>query len=111
MTHTQLRAIIDAATEATLAWGNAGGGSGKLWEQAEIAKQVYEMKFPSTKAAELLDKIEELEKILQKVEVTMNHAITFILSREKMHPTGVELYKEDLAEVRAALANKQEKTT
>lgn len=40
-----------------------------------------------------LDKhIDELEAKIEKVRDTMKHARTFITSREKMHPTGVELY-------------------
>ena len=34
------------------------------------------------------------DNILQEILVTMKHARIFITSREKMHPTGVELYDE-----------------
>jgi hypothetical protein len=34
------------------------------------------------------------DNILQDIIVTMRHARAFITSREKMHPTGVQLYDE-----------------
>lgn len=40
---------------------------------------------------------------LEEVLVTLEHARTFITSREKMHPTGVGLYDEDIAKLREAL--------
>jgi len=36
------------------------------------------------------------EELLNETIVTLSHARTFIKSREKMHPTGVELYEENL---------------
>lgn len=41
------------------------------------------------------------ENILRDVIVTMRHARIFITSREKMHPTGVQLYDELLAKLEA----------
>lgn len=38
---------------------------------------------------------------LQDVIVTMRHARVFITSREKMHPTGIQLYDELLAKLEA----------
>lgn len=49
---------------------------------------------------ETLDEMEHEAKylppdnILADVIVTMKHARVFISSREKMHPTGIELYDE-----------------
>lgn len=40
------------------------------------------------------------KELLREVAVTMRHARTFITSREKMHPTGVELYDQLLDEIR-----------
>ena len=48
-------------------------------------------------------RIEALEAALREVIVTMKHAHVFITSREKMHPTGIELYDELLTKI-AALA-------
>lgn len=36
---------------------------------------------------------------LERCRVTMSHAFTFVQTREKMHPTGIELYRNDLNEV------------
>ena len=56
---------------------------------------------------EAADRIEALEAVLREVIVTMRHAHVFITSREKMHPTGVELYDELLTKI-AALAPEQD---
>ena len=39
------------------------------------------------------------ENILADVIMTMRHARIFITSREKMHPTGIELYDELLGKL------------
>lgn len=39
------------------------------------------------------------KELLREVAVTMRHARTFITSREKMHPTGIDLYDQLLAEI------------
>jgi Flp pilus assembly CpaF family ATPase len=39
------------------------------------------------------------DNILQEIIVTMRHARVFITSREKMHPTGVQLYDELLTKL------------
>lgn len=41
------------------------------------------------------------EALLDEVIVTMRHARIFITSREKMHPTGIELYDELLEKLTA----------
>jgi hypothetical protein len=43
------------------------------------------------------------ENILQDILVTMKHARVFITSREKMHPTGVQLYDELLEKLSGRL--------
>jgi hypothetical protein len=39
-----------------------------------------------------------VDNIMQEILVTMRHARIFIASREKMHPTGIQLYDELLWE-------------
>lgn len=51
---------------------------------------------------------EGLRELLAEVEVTLRHARTFIVAREKMHPDGIDLYDKGLAKVRAALAREKE---
>ena len=46
---------------------------------------------------------------LQSIIVTMKHARTFISSREKMHPTGIELY-DDLLNLLQRLASQPKNT-
>ena len=46
-------------------------------------------------------RVEQLEAALRETIVTMRHAHVFITSREKMHPTGVELYDELLTKLDA----------
>lgn len=41
--------------------------------------------------------------ILHESLVTLRHARVFITSREKMHPTGVELYDQLVKDIEAAL--------
>lgn len=56
---------------------------------------------------EILDEMDHEAKylpaddILKDVIETMRHARVFITSREKMHPTGVQLYDELLAKLTA----------
>jgi len=42
-----------------------------------------------------------LKRALEKAAITMNHARTFITSRQKMHATGVALYDELLSALQA----------
>jgi hypothetical protein len=44
-----------------------------------------------------------LERLLAEAHITMNHASIFIATREKMHPTGQELYGKLCADIAAAL--------
>jgi len=46
------------------------------------------------------------ENILQDVIETMRHARVFISSREKMHPTGIQLYDELLAKLESRQSSK-----
>lgn len=54
---------------------------------------------------EILDEMDHEAKylpaddILKEVIETMRHARVFIISREKMHPTGIQLYDELLAKL------------
>jgi hypothetical protein len=41
----------------------------------------------------------QVDNILQEIIVTMRHARIFITTREKMHPTGVQLYDELLTKL------------
>jgi len=41
------------------------------------------------------------ENLLAEIIVTMRHARVFISSREKMHPTGIQLYDELLEKLGA----------
>jgi hypothetical protein len=41
--------------------------------------------------------------LLHEALVTLRHARVFITSREKMHPTGVELYDRLVTDIEAAL--------
>lgn len=53
--------------------------------------------------------MDEHQELLDEVATTMRHALTFIRSRERMHPDGVQLYGSCLhrvEEARAALAAK-----
>lgn len=43
--------------------------------------------------------------VLHDIFITMRHARTFITSREKMHPTGVELWDKLFAQVEALQAS------
>lgn len=45
----------------------------------------------------------ELAALLAEVELELRHSRVFIGSREKMHPTGIELYEQLHAKVNAAL--------
>jgi len=47
--------------------------------------------------------VDKLVEALRKVKITMNHARVFITSRQKMHPTGVVLWDEEVKEVDEAL--------
>lgn len=47
--------------------------------------------------------LEALRRLLKEVHTTMNHAEVFIATREKMHPTGQELYRELLEAIDAAI--------
>ena len=46
---------------------------------------------------------ESLKEDLKEVKVTMNHARVFITSRQKMHPTGVGLWDEQVEEINKLL--------
>jgi hypothetical protein len=48
----------------------------------------------------------ELYELCDEVLVTLKHARTFITSREKMHPDGVKLYDELLANLKRFLREK-----
>jgi hypothetical protein len=43
--------------------------------------------------------------ILLECLVTLRHAAVFVRTRQKMHPTGVELYDQLLKDVERALAS------
>lgn len=53
-------------------------------------------------------RIEELEGALKPFVEGAGHARVFLTSREKMHPTGVGLYDEDVTRARAALSPRRE---
>jgi hypothetical protein len=57
-------------------------------------------------ATALLDAFEERETMrlaLENCDIVLRTSRVFLLSREKSHPVGVELYDECYARVRAAL--------
>lgn len=43
--------------------------------------------------------VHEKMKLLAEALVTLKHARVFICTREKMHPTGIELYDELVAKI------------
>jgi hypothetical protein len=49
------------------------------------------------------DEITRLRSLIKEAHTTMNHAEVFIGSREKMHSTGEELYRELLYQLEAEL--------
>jgi hypothetical protein len=51
------------------------------------------------KRPELYEYSESLQKELEAVKVTMNHARVFISSREKMHSAGVDLWDEQVKRI------------
>lgn len=48
-------------------------------------------------------KVRQYKDILLECLVTLRHARTFVTSREKMHPTGIELYDNLIVEIGEAL--------
>jgi hypothetical protein len=61
--------------------------------------------------AKLLARIAELEALLRECEEGLEpfvsgagHTMTFLRTREKMHPTGQELYLEDIRRARTLAA-------
>lgn len=48
-------------------------------------------------------KVQQYKNVLLECLVTLRHARTFVTSREKMHPTGVELYDQLIVDVEGAL--------
>lgn len=48
-------------------------------------------------------KVQQYKDTLLECLVTLRHARTFITSREKMHPTGIDLYDKLLIDVENAL--------
>jgi hypothetical protein len=46
----------------------------------------------------------QFKDVLLEALVTLRHARVFITSREKMHPTGVQLYDSVIVEIQKALA-------
>jgi len=47
--------------------------------------------------------VQQYRDLLLECLVTLRHARTFIGSREKMHPTGIELYEKLTADIETAL--------
>jgi len=58
---------------------------------------------PAERIALLEAENAKLKRLLADAHVTMNHASIFISTREKMHPTGQELYGKLCADIAAAL--------
>lgn len=48
-------------------------------------------------------KVQQYKDVLVECLVTLRHARTFVISREKMHPTGIELYDKLIVDVENAL--------
>lgn len=48
-------------------------------------------------------KVRQYKDLLLECLVTLRHARTFVTSREKMHPTGVELYDKLIIDTQNAL--------
>lgn len=91
----------------------------------QICKEaLYEMDLANAKAADLVTDWEDVEQrtnfwpllgaecqvtltvgVLHDIFITMRHARTFITSREKMHPTGVELWDKLFAQIEALQAS------
>lgn len=46
---------------------------------------------------------QKYREILLECLVTLRHASTFVRTREKMHPTGLELYDQLVKDVESAL--------
>ena len=57
----------------------------------------------------LRDKL-ELEVLLEEVIITMSHAEIFIRSREKMHPTGRELYDDLLERIKEKVPQRRKES-
>lgn len=55
----------------------------------------------AARIATLESQLEQARAALEKAAITMNHARTFITSRQKMHATGVALYDELLFALQA----------
>lgn len=45
----------------------------------------------------------QMRHLLSEVITTMDHAQTFIRTREKMHPTGIDLYCDLIARINETL--------
>jgi hypothetical protein len=57
---------------------------------------------------ELEEKNTKLRDLLYDNLSTMKHARFFIGSRQKMHPTGIDLYEENMKETQSAIEKKGE---
>jgi hypothetical protein len=79
--------------------------SAGLVESAEISEQVWQALCARADASAGLIEAAEINYIL----TTLKHARVFITSREKMHPTGVELYDELIEKLRARAADRSGK--
>jgi hypothetical protein len=75
--------------------------------QYNVGAVLADIDVPNTLEVSLMRPAEvaarDRKELLRDVAVTMRHARIFITSREKMHPTGIELYDQLLDEIRLEL--------
>lgn len=90
-------------THAIIAWSNDG-----WWKDSADDNMVsapthwqYLQDGPSVSSADLSAQPPLTVGVLHDIFITMRHARTFITSREKMHPTGVELWDRLFAQIEA----------
>jgi hypothetical protein len=92
------------AAQIALAQSDAEPVAG-LVEVGDISEQVWQALCARADASAGLIETAEINYIL----TTLKHARVFITSREKMHPTGVELYDELIEKLRARAADRSGK--
>lgn len=71
------------------------------WKEPECDEACEVVNGLRDRITTLESQLEQARTALEEAAITMNHARTFITSRQKMHATGVALYDELLSALQA----------